>query len=131
MPDPGISETNADNSTWHTHNHPTAICRNSWYNIVMPTQLQTVVIGKALEAIQTGKKPNISKMMIESGYSKNSAKSPDVVTRSKAYKELVEQTLPIREALAVHRDAYSATKWNEFTGEREKDHAISVRHVLV
>ena len=93
------------------------------------TQLQNVAIGKVLTAMKTGKKPNVSKIMRESGYSPHSAKVPDVLTRSKAYRQIVEQNLPINEALAVHRDAYSATKWNDFTGEREKDHSVRLKAV--
>ena len=56
-------------------------------------------------------------------------KNTQETTRSRAWVEVVKQQLPINDYFAAHRDSLKATKWNDFTGEREKDHTIRLKGV--
>ena len=67
--------------------------------------------------------------MIKAGYSPNTAVAPTKVTESKAWPELMEKYLPDDKLLTKHEEALEATKWNDFTGEREEDHAIRLKGV--
>lgn len=72
---------------------------------------------------------NISKAMIEAGYTPETASKPKNLTESKGWAELMEQYLPDDKLLAKHEKALEATKWNDFTGERETDHATVLKAV--
>ena len=72
---------------------------------------------------------NVSRAMREVGYDPTTAKNPKNLTDSKAWNELVEKHLPDDKLLTKHEEALEATKWNDFTGEREEDHAIRLKGV--
>ena len=72
---------------------------------------------------------NITKTMKEVGYSPNTANTPSKLTKSKAWPELMEQYIPDEKLLIAHEEALQATKWNDFTGEREEDHTTRLRAV--
>lgn len=68
--------------------------------------------------------------MRQAGYSESSARKPkEVLTTSKAWPQLLEQYLPDDKLLRVHDEALQATKWNDFTGEREPDHTTRLKAV--
>lgn len=86
---------------------------------------QRLVLKKIVE----NPRKSISGAMREVGYSSNTAVDPGNLTRSKGWKELMEQFLPDDKLLTKHNEAMEATKWNDFTGDREEDHAIRLRAV--
>lgn len=53
---------------------------------------------------------NVTKAMIEAGYSPNTANTPQKLTESKAWMELMDQHLPDGDLLAKHKEALEATK---------------------
>jgi len=71
----------------------------------------------------------ISRAMEEVGYSPQTAKTPDKLTDSKGWKELMEKYLPDDKLFAKHEEALEARKWNDFTGEREEDQSIRLKAV--
>lgn len=72
---------------------------------------------------------SVSEAMRQSGYSPETAKVPSDLTRSKGWKELMEKHLPDDKLLTKHEEALEATKWNDFTGEREEDHMVRLKAV--
>ena len=75
----------------------------------------------------TGK--SVSRAMLDNGYAPTTAKNPIELTESKGWQELMEKYLPDDKLLTKHNEALEARKWNDFTGEREDDHAIRLRAV--
>lgn len=57
-----------------------------------------------------------SKAMIESGYSEATAKTPQKLTESKGFKELLEQYIPDDELVKIHKEGLHATKLNGVGG---------------
>lgn len=90
----------------------------------MPTLKQQTAIEKAVE-----NGGNISRAMLDSGYSPATAKTPQKLTESKAWQELMEEHLPDDKILIKHEEALEANKWNDFTGEREPDHQVRLKAV--
>ena len=86
---------------------------------------------KQRKAIQNvvGNGGNITKAMIDAGYSPNTANTPGKLTKSPAWQKLVEVHLKDDLLLKKHSEALDATKWNDFTGEREYDHATRLKAV--
>ena len=72
---------------------------------------------------------SVSEAMRQVGYSPNTAKVPSDATQSKGFKELIEDYLPDDKLLQKHEEALEATKWNDFTGEREEDHTTRLKAV--
>lgn len=72
---------------------------------------------------------NVSKAMIAAGYSPMTAKTPQKLTESKAWPELLEKYLPDNVLLTTHAEALTAEKWNDFTGEREPDFQTRLKAV--
>jgi hypothetical protein len=79
--------------------------------------------------ILVGNGGNVTAAMIEAGYSPNTANTPGKLTKSKAWTELVEEILPDDKLLKTHLEALDATKYNDFSGEREPDHATRLKAV--
>lgn len=52
---------------------------------------------------------NVSKAMLEVGYSPNTAKKPQNLTESKGFQELVEKYLPDNLLVKVHKEGLKAT----------------------
>lgn len=90
----------------------------------MATIKQKTAIKKVLEF-----NGNVSKAMKAAGYPATTASNPQQLTRSKAWKELVEEKLDDDLLLQKHKEALEATKWNDFTGEREADHTTRLKGV--
>ena len=72
---------------------------------------------------------NISKTMEQVGYSKATARNPQKLTNSKGWQELLDKFLPDDKLLKKHDEALEATKWNDFTGEKEPDHSIRLKGI--
>lgn len=53
---------------------------------------------------------NVSKGMVAVGYSENTAKTPQKLTESKGWLELVEEYLPDTDLAKVHKEGLKATK---------------------
>lgn len=87
---------------------------------------QTLTAQKVLES--NGMKP-VSEAMLEAGYPPSTAKNPQQLTKSKGWKELMDKYLPDDKLLKKHDEALEATKWNDFTGEREEDHQVRLKAV--
>lgn len=90
----------------------------------MATTRQLAVIKDVLE-----NKTPVSVAMVKNGYSKATAHNPDKITKSDAWKAMVAQYLPDYKILQTHQEALKATKWNDFTGEREEDHGVRLKAV--
>ena len=72
---------------------------------------------------------NVTKGMRDAGYKEGSINNPKSLTESKAWQEVFEKHLPDEKLFTKHNEALDATKWNDFTGEREEDHAIRLKAV--
>lgn len=64
----------------------------------------------------------ISKAMIEAGYSPNTAKTPEKLTESKGWKELMDTLLPDEKLLERHAEGLDATKIH--TSHTEPDREV-------
>ncbi len=65
---------------------------------------------------------SVSAAMRAVGYKASTATVPKNLTQSKAWPELLNEYLPDKKLLTATDEALKATKWNDFTGEREADH---------
>jgi phage terminase small subunit len=93
--------------------------------------MESMATIKQKEAIKNvvGNGGNVTKAMLDAGYSPNTANTPGKLTNSKPWKELVEVHLKDDLLLQKHEEALEATKWNDFTGEREEDHTTRLKAV--
>jgi len=71
----------------------------------MPTIRQTIAYTKAME-----NNGNVSKAMVEAGYSKATASNPQMLTNSLGWQELTEKYLPDKLLLRTNRQGLKATK---------------------
>lgn len=71
----------------------------------------------------------ISKAMLDAGYTPATSKNPSNLTNSKSWQELMEQYLPDEKLAKVHEEGLEATKWNDFTGDREKDYSVRKQYL--
>jgi hypothetical protein len=67
--------------------------------------------------------------MREAGYAPSVINTPQVLTKSKAWQEVFEVYLPDDKLFTKHGEALEATKWNDFSGEREEDHTTRLKAV--
>lgn len=68
---------------------------------------------------------NITKAMLAAGYSPNTANTPQKLTESKGFKELLQQYLPIEDAFTATKEALVATrKRAEITDRDDKGRPI-------
>ena len=82
----------------------------------------------AKDILENTGKP-VSQAMLDAGYAPSTAKNPDELTDSKGWQELMNKHLPDDKLLTKHEEALEATKWNDFTGEREEDHMVRLKAV--
>lgn len=75
----------------------------------MATIKQREAVKKTLE-----NHGNVSKAMLEVGYSPNTAKNPKILTDSKGWQELMDKYLPDKDLAKVHRQGLKATKETKF-----------------
>lgn len=69
----------------------------------------TIKQKKAIEnVVENG--GNVSRAMLDAGYSPATAKTPQKLTETKAWTELMEDYLPDDKLLAKHQEALEATK---------------------
>lgn len=76
----------------------------------MPTYRQKLVASKLLE-----NGGNIGKVMIAASYSPSTAKTPQKLTQSKGWKELMDVCFPDELIVRTHRDALTACKIGQYT----------------
>ena len=70
----------------------------------------------------------LSKAMIKAGYAPATARNPqNNLTNKEAWKTLMNEYLSDHKLFKAHEEALEAEKWNEFSGEREPDHALRLR----
>ena len=83
---------------------------------------------KAQKAFKlAGEGLSLSEAMRQANYSPNYAKNPQTLKRTDQWQKMLAEKLPDDDLLVAHRNALSATKWNDFTGEREEDHSIRLK----
>lgn len=87
----------------------------------------TILEKKLTQVVAKGRFTSKSDAMIQAGYSPATAKHP--TAKVKIWPKLLEKYLPDDKLLAKHSEALEATKWNDFTGEREEDHATRLKAV--
>ena len=66
---------------------------------------QRLAVKKTIE-----NRGNVSRAMIEAGYSKNTAHNPKTLTESKGWKELMNEALPDALLLKVHKQGLKAMR---------------------
>lgn len=91
----------------------------------MPTLKQARVIKDLSE----NPRKSIRQAMLKAGYSLNTANRPSDMTESIAWKTEMQKYLPDHKLFKTHEEALQATKWNDFTGDREADHSIRLKAV--
>ena len=72
---------------------------------------------------------SVSKAMLKAGYAPTTAKDPQRLTNTDDWKQVMNEYLPDHKLFKKHDEALDATKWNDFTGEREEDHSIRLKAV--
>ena len=72
---------------------------------------------------------SIAEAMRVAEYAPSTVNQPQVLTKSKAWQEIMEEHLDNNKIFTKHEEALEATKWNDFTGEREEDHNIRLKAV--
>src|SRR3990167_9911968 len=72
---------------------------------------------------------NLGEAMIKAKYSVATSKKPKVLTESNTWRKVMTQYLPDHKLFKTHEDALTASKWNDFTGDREPDHNIRLKAV--
>lgn len=71
---------------------------------VQPKSKHHLVLAKLVENGRNGEKPKpIGAILIEAGYSPNTAKAPTKVTQSLGFQELLEEVLPDHELVDTHK----------------------------
>lgn len=70
----------------------------------MPTMRQKLAVDKVV-----GNGGNITRAMLEAGYSPNTANTPQKLTESDGWKELMDQHLPDKLLTKVHKEGLQAT----------------------
>ena len=93
-----------------------------WPTFDMSTLKQELVASKIVE-----NHGNISKAMIQAGYSPATAKNPKNLTESKAWPMLIERYIPDNEILQAHWEALKATKQDGMV--KVPDHQVRLRAV--
>lgn len=88
----------------------------------MATIKQKLAVKKIIENHRS-----VSAAMRDAGYKNTTATVPKNLTKSKGFNELVEEYLPDEKLLKAPNEALEATKWNDFTGEREQDHTTRLK----
>ena len=63
---------------------------------------------KAARLVESGR--TMGEVMIEAGYSPNTAKAPTKLTKSKGWNELVDKAISDEEVLRVHKEGLGASK---------------------
>lgn len=81
----------------------------------MATPKQEAAVKKSLENIGSGKPKSVGEILREVGYSPAIAKNPQIITRSKGWKELTEQYLNDNDLTKAH---------NELLNSRRIDHMV-------
>ena len=63
---------------------------------------------KAAKLVESGR--TMGEVMVEAGYSPNTAKAPTKLTKSKGWNELVDKAISDKEVLRVHKEGLGASK---------------------
>ena len=78
-------------------------------------------LKKTIQAVEAG--ISLSPAMKQAGYKPGYYKNPQQLKRTDAWREYWNEKFSDERMANVADEALSATKWNDFTGEREADHA--------
>jgi len=90
--------------------------------------MATIKQKKALDkVVENG--GNISKAMVDAGYSPETAHTPQKLTESKGWKELVEQYLPDSFVAQKHKELFTIKQVNYFVFPRKMDDEEIWEHV--
>lgn len=87
----------------------------------------TLKQDRSIKALSENVGISKGKAMRIGGYSHSTANTPQRLTNSQAYIEWAKTQLPPEKLFKAHRESLDATKWNDFTGEREADHSIRLK----
>lgn len=74
----------------------------------MSTSKQAILLGKMVENGSTYAGKSLGQLMIEAGYSPNTARAPTKITKSKGFMELVDEFLPDNELMEIHEGLLKA-----------------------
>lgn len=94
----------------------------------MATIKQKMAMQKVVE-----NRGNISKSMLDAGYTPKTAKNPKNLTESKAWEELMEEFLPDAELARVHKEGLGAKKGKQpdyFARHKYLDTAYKIKKRL-
>ena len=86
----------------------------------------TIKQKKAIKEIVENHR-SVSSAMRIAGYKPTTATVPKNLTQSKTWQEVMKTYRPDEKVFQRHSEALDAEKWNDFSGEREADHAIRLR----
>lgn len=89
------------------------------YNIYMATTKQKIAVKKLSENIRNtkSKSTSLGKILRESGYSESVSKSPQRVTESKGWKELMEECFPTEKIYKIHKKILDKKEIIAYKGE--------------
>lgn len=87
----------------------------------------TLKQARAIKGVSENIGKPLGQVMLEAGYSERTSKTPSLLRNSKAWLEWINGQLPDNRLFKAHREALTASKWNDFTGEREADHSIRLK----
>lgn len=75
-----------------------------------PTVRQQLVIGKLVENGRNGKGKPLGAILVEAGYSPNTAKAPTKVTESVSFQELIDEVMPDDQLAPLHKSLLRSMK---------------------
>ena len=90
----------------------------------MPTYKQKLVASKLVE-----NGGNIGKAMVDAGYSPATAKTPQKITKSKGWQELMQGYFPDEELVKAHRSLLDAEKQSTYTFSKS-DSNRSIKEII-
>lgn len=83
----------------------------------MPTENQKAAVKETLENLGKGKKVSMGKILRKHGYSEAVVKNPKIVTESKGWQQLLEETLPDTLLSKIHKQGLKATFTDKFNSD--------------
>lgn len=100
------------------------MCISHW--LPLYNKIMTGKQSKAIEILTKTPDKSVGEAMLEAGYSPSVTKTPAILTKSKAYQELImpimkEHGVTIKQYVKNIGDAMVAEKQNQFTGEINPD----------
>jgi hypothetical protein len=79
------------------------------------TAKQQFVVGKLVENGRLGKTETLRSIMVQAGYSENTAVAPTKVTESRGFQELLAEAMPDDQLTEVHKSLLSSKRLDHMT----------------